>query len=1027
MGTNRDNDAVDSILEELKNKARPPMQREGGADLDDILAQIGRSKPAAAPHTQQQAPAPQAEPLRQPRRHFEDPPPEEGAYDPRAFAAAKAQRQVRQEEPTRVSAAVQAEKPPRPGVEAGKTAIWDIHVESSPAGPRLGKAAALDRVDPDKFTGDTELLSWFSGEGEEPLSKKEQRRLEKESKKQEAAARRQQRAPKKQRGYQEGQEDDMAEDTGLFREQQEEAEAAAPFLQEDAPFSGESYAWEQETAVAPPLWPAGPQPSQNFMEGPGSYFANDGEGFFASRPAQPQQEEPPARKEERATPDETIVGGSAFDTAWESSDWTQAEKMFDTLHDAGKQDAPHDTQTYDLEEDGEGHYPKVPTAAFTQEFGEQDQNAVANGTATSKNLYVEEMVDDKFREFFRETVSVNPEEEAATKRQKRLRKKRGQLLTGEFAKLGIQAEEESRLPEEEDYEEYNHPQDAPAIEKSIYSLQALLLRRTIINGVLGVLLLWLGLGAAEVLPLPGFVSPAGSPLAFGLVYLALVLFMVVLNFSVVAPGLVGLAGEATVDSSPALAAVGALLQAVVILVQLMADGTVAVTLFGGIAAFLLALNALGKQIRARSILDNFQMTSAGIDHSAAYVLGSEEDLAHNITRGLEEGQPALLVSRPTALVKGFMRQSFSPRKSDGIGRILGWVLFGSALLAAVVTYWQTRQLVAAVSAFAALLCLGAPLTSSIVSGLPSLLLQRSASRVGAVVPGWSAVEELGEVNVVMAGARDLFPPTAISLHGLRAYQMQNINNAILYAASIVVEGCDTLRDIFMALINSKPDSLYKVESLTVEPGRGFTAWVDSQRVVLGTREMLQKHDIDPPAIEEEMKYANGIDKKPLYLAVSGTLYGMFVIGYAPDEMVQETLDGLVKSGVSLLVTSNDMNITSELVEEIYQLPQGLVKVLGAKELEMLEPLTNYLDESEGVMSHIGSFASFIGGMRAAAGCAAAEGMGSTLQIVSVVFACLLGLVLAFFGGLAGISVFPVILFQLAWSLVAVAIPFGRRG
>jgi hypothetical protein len=256
--------------------------------------------------------------------------------------------------------------------------------------------------------------------------------------------------------------------------------------------------------------------------------------------------------------------------------------------------------------------------------------------------------------------------------------------------------------------------------------------------------------------------------------------------------------------------------------------------------------------------------------------------------------------------------------------------------------------------------------------------------------------------------------------------MQNINSAILYAASVLVQGCDTLREIFLALVNSRADTLYKAESLIYEPGRGYTAWVDEKRIVLGNREMMQKHDIALPSIEQEMRYVQDRDRRPLYLAVSGKLYAMFVVGYSPNKDVQLTLDSLVNSGVSLLVDSNDMNIGDELIEDVYDLPRGFVKVLGVRELEKLKPLTSYLDKSEGVMSHAGTFSSFIGGMRAAASCASAERMGGILQMISVGFCCLLALVLAFAGGLSGLSVFPLLLCHLAWSLVALAIPFGQK-
>ena len=376
-------------------------------------------------------------------------------------------------------------------------------------------------------------------------------------------------------------------------------------------------------------------------------------------------------------------------------------------------------------------------------------------------------------------------------------------------------------------------------------------------------------------------------------------------------------------------------------------------------------------------------------------------------------------------MKGFLRQSFSQRWSDRLGRVLGWVLLGASLVVSIVVFIKTKELLPTITSFAAVFCIGAPLSSTLLSAIPSALLQQASSKVGAVIPGWSAIEELGDVNVVMAGARDIFPPSSVRLKGIKTFQKERIDLAILYAASVFIEGCDTLRDIFLAVIEGKSDMLYKVESLVCEPGRGFSAWVNNSRVVIGTREMLQRHDIVPPSMEAELKYVTP-GCRPVYLAVSGKLFAMFIVSYTADPEVEDTLEGLIKSGVSLLVTSEDMNVSDELLEQVYGLPHGVVKVLSRRELDMMEPLTEYLPESEGVMAHIGSFTSFIGGMRAAAGCAASEKMSATVQIASVVLACLLCLLLAFSGGLATLSFTIVLLYQIGWTVLISALPFIRR-
>ncbi len=680
-----------------------------------------------------------------------------------------------------------------------------------------------------------------------------------------------------------------------------------------------------------------------------------------------------------------------------------------------------DTQTYALDEAGEAA--RVPTAAYTQEFDNAEAPPPPK-VEGGKSLFLDDMVDERFQKFFSETVIVEREEiEQAQKLKTRRgrRKSHTALITGEFARLAEQAE----IEDDEDFEDYNRPQDAEAIERDILALRTTLTRRVIVTAVAAALLFWLGLGFGGTLPLPGFLSPQGAPVLFSLVYIILIVVAIVLNFTTVATGLVGLVGEPTVDSPTALAAVAGLLQAVVLAVQLNTAQPAVGTLFGGLAALVLAFNCLGKRLRSTAILENFRVASAGHDHCAAYVLGGDHEVAYNITNGLGEDDPAILISRPTALVKGFLRQSFSQRWSDRVGRILGWVILAVAALVGVFCYVQTKDLLQAISALSAAFCLGAPFSSTLLAAVPSRLLQMGTSRVGAVVPGWSAIEELGGVNVVMANAQDVFPSGSVQLRGIKTFEKERVDLAILYAASVLVTACPTLRDVFLGVIQGKSDMLFKVDNILAEPGRGYSAWVENNRVVIGTREMLQKHGIDPPPVELEMKFTQG-GLVPVYLAVSGRLFAMFIMSYTADSEVQDTLDGLVQSGVSLLVKSDDMNVTGEVIERVYNLPTGVVKVLTKRELDLLEPLQAYLPESDGAMTHMGSFSSFIGGMRAAAGCAAAERMSGIVQAASVALACVLCFLLVYSGSLAGLGIGIVLLYQLGWTVLVSALPFARR-
>ena len=74
------------------------------------------------------------------------------------------------------------------------------------------------------------------------------------------------------------------------------------------------------------------------------------------------------------------------------------------------------------------------------------------------------------------------------------------------------------------------------------------------------------------------------------------------------------------------------------------------------------------------------------------------------------------------------------------------------------------------AAAAAVLCMGAPLSSVLVPGLAALRLQRAAAAVGAVVPGWAAIEELGGIDTIELDADDLFTADSVTLEDIRIFK-----------------------------------------------------------------------------------------------------------------------------------------------------------------------------------------------------------------------------------------------------------------
>lgn len=585
-------------------------------------------------------------------------------------------------------------------------------------------------------------------------------------------------------------------------------------------------------------------------------------------------------------------------------------------------------------------------------------------------------------------------------------------------------EEPEQEAEEAPALEYNALQDAPAVSEVLAKQNARLTLTSALCALIAAVMLYLGVTATGVIAPLSALDPAIAPGAFLGVELTLLAAGCLLALPVLKNGLKGLAKAApSRDSLAALAAAGAVLQLLLCFLMLESYEPERMTLFAPLAVLALACTLAGHRVMGESVARNFDLVSAGVEHSAAYRL-QNRDLTNLLASGLGEEEPCLLVSRPTALVKDFLKRSGSRRAGDRLAQRLAWGLGGVAVVTAVVALARGKGVLVAAGALAGTLCMGAPLCATLIAGMTGWMQQRAASRVGAVVPGWSSMGELGRVNTIVTEGHDLFPTGCVTLHGLKTFEKERIDLAILYAASVLIAGCDTLRDLFLEIIQNRTEILYKVESLTCEQGRGFTAWVDGHRIVIGGRAMMTAHQVGIPSRDWEERYTHG-RLQPVYLAVSGKLFGMFVVGYQGSREIAASLHTLQKSGLSLLVRTDDFSLTGDLIEQAYRLRPGSVKVLTENETNQLATATGYLPESEGCMVHLGSLASYVGGLHAAACAVSAEKSANLVMAVSVAVSALVALVLSFSGGLASLALPAAVLYQLAWAVPALALPLTR--
>lgn len=478
-------------------------------------------------------------------------------------------------------------------------------------------------------------------------------------------------------------------------------------------------------------------------------------------------------------------------------------------------------------------------------------------------------------------------------------------------------EEEQEEPEIEDFTDY---QDAKSVQLELQYRYRSSLLGLIFTGLLELVLTVLTLLTLFIGESP--ITTVG--------YLTVQVFslslMMIINHTAVIRGLSGLFTlKANGDTAPAAAS------AITLLATMLhfANMTAALPFWAPLAGLLLTFSAAGHFAQALCVRRNFAFVSYPSEKYAASLIEDENAQQEIGRRAVGEGEATVAYFHPTGFLSDYLTNAYEDDQGDDWSRWSAPVAIGLSLLitvslslmGAVKDFWQW------LTPFVGLICLSLPVTHLAVQ-LPLNQCCRTMLSRGGFLVGWKAVRQFGRPDALAVDIADLFPDESMLLHGIKTFSGAHIDDAILDAASLSVRSGGPLAMIFRRIIQNKEELLHDVDSLVYEQGMGLSGWVDGRRVLVGNRRLLQNHGVDVPSMDYEARYAKD-GRRLVYLSTAGELSAMFVVSYLADPDIQEALQDLCRSKVTLLVRSCDPNITAEDLCACFDLDDYYVDILPA--------------------------------------------------------------------------------------------------
>lgn len=439
-------------------------------------------------------------------------------------------------------------------------------------------------------------------------------------------------------------------------------------------------------------------------------------------------------------------------------------------------------------------------------------------------------------------------------------------------------------------------------------------------------------------------------------------------------------GKADCDSVCALTSALALIGGVIALVDVQTFKLGHSFIYLSTALVGLMFNTIGKIYMISRAKRNFKFVSGDSQKYYAEVIDGEERVSA-LTRAVGDRLPVIAAMRKTEFLTDFLKSSYCDDEADRMSVKLIVASVAAGLVAGVLAFLNPfgsefstsgaeNPLYWAISAAVATISVVAPFSLLLVVNRPLARASKKLSECNAALLGYDAAVEFSDVNTVMVDAKALFPAGSVQVKKLKRWQKKNsvvktsVDEAILMAASLAIHTDGILSYPFYDMTLGNKDLLKKVDNCIYEDNCGVTGWIGTKRVMLGGRALMETHSIDLPNKKNERKYCpEGLE--PVYLAVSGEIVAMFVVGMTANPEIRATLSELQSKGITVLVHTTDSLVTVENLADLFELDASLIKVLPHEAHEEYSESTKYTSRGNGGLSCCGTFTSFARGIMAA--------------------------------------------------------------
>lgn len=210
---------------------------------------------------------------------------------------------------------------------------------------------------------------------------------------------------------------------------------------------------------------------------------------------------------------------------------------------------------------------------------------------------------------------------------------------------------------------------------------------------------------------------------------------------------------------------------------------------------------------------------------------------------------------------------------------------------------------------------------------------------GILIKGGEALERAHKLDTIVfdkTGTLTEGTPKLTDIFAVSGHK----ESEVLFIAATAEKGSEhPLGEAIVRGADERNIGLEETKNFRSIPGKGIEAYLEDQKILLGTRKLMEENSIPFEGLETEMRKFEENGKTAMLVALGSEAIGLVAVADTLKENSKEAVETLKKMGIEVVMITGDNAITARAIAAEVGIPRVLAEVLPedkANEIKKLQ-------------------------------------------------------------------------------------------